>query len=285
MGLGEPRVELDGLLETGDGFVQLALHDQPIAQVAVGCGELCVEFDGLLEAGDGLIQLALGAQRHSQSGVGLGEFRVELDGPPPARDSLIRLALVGEHSAQHGVAHGVRRSKLDGLPVAGDGLVQLALIVQGVAQVGVGKCRVGFEPDLLACGDHSSFQRLLGVGQPVLFQRPAQADQMHGIAGTQSLEIAEQGNGLVVIAALLQDMCQHVGCFGTDGARGGEEANRLVAASLSLQYKGQLEVNPDIPQDIAPGLSRSTDSDSTCRRPSIKPDARADRRLIGPSSS
>ena len=63
VGLGVLRVDFDGLLKAGDGFVHLALGRQRIAQVVPGLGELRVDFDGLLKAGDGLVQLALFRQR------------------------------------------------------------------------------------------------------------------------------------------------------------------------------------------------------------------------------
>ncbi len=71
---------------------------------------------------------------------------------------------------------------------------------------------------------------------------------MSGIAGPQRLEIAKHSNGLLVIAALLQGMGQFVGRFWADGAGGGVEANRLVAARQFLERPAQLVVNPGIPR-------------------------------------
>ena len=106
---------------------------------------------------------------------------------------------------------------------------------------------------------------------------------MPGVAGSQRLEIAEHGNGLVSIAPLLEGMGQLVGRFGADGACGGVEANGLIAARLSLERPAQLVVNPDIPRMTLLGL-RSTDSASALSPATFKPTP-SRCRVIGPSSS
>ena len=60
---GEVRFEPDGLLELGDGSVELALGVKRGTQVVVRLGEVRVEPDGLLELGDGGVELALGVKR------------------------------------------------------------------------------------------------------------------------------------------------------------------------------------------------------------------------------
>jgi hypothetical protein len=61
VGNGVFRVELDGLVVTGDGLVELLLTTEGVAEVVVhnavfGIG---VECDGLAEVGDGIFHLAL----------------------------------------------------------------------------------------------------------------------------------------------------------------------------------------------------------------------------------
>ena len=78
----------------GDGLVQLPLVLQGVAEVVVGLGEFRVEFDGLAVAGDGLVQLALVVQGVAEVVVRVQGFRIEFDGATVAGDGLVQLSSI-----------------------------------------------------------------------------------------------------------------------------------------------------------------------------------------------
>ena len=115
MGLGELRVEGDGLPKVADGLLYLPLGPQCIAQAVVGLGVLRVEGDGLSVAGDGLVKLALARQRIAQVVVGHGVLRVEDDGLLEAGDGPVVIPfIIAEYSAQAAVGRGGLRVEVDG---------------------------------------------------------------------------------------------------------------------------------------------------------------------------
>jgi hypothetical protein len=68
----EPRVEGGGLLEGGDGQVEVVEVVAVIAEVAEGFGAMGVGLDSVLEAGDGFVEAAFAGQGDA--------LLVELDG-------------------------------------------------------------------------------------------------------------------------------------------------------------------------------------------------------------
>jgi hypothetical protein len=129
----------------------------------------------------------------------------------------------------------------------GDCLVELALARQGHAEVAVVRCAIGLESDRLTPRGHGGFERFVGfTRQPFGLERVAEASKVPDIARPQPLEIAEHGDSLAGLAALLERVGQLVGCLGADRSRGGVEPDGLVAARERLQHPPQRVVDPDI---------------------------------------
>jgi hypothetical protein len=63
-------LQSQGLLETGDGFRESAVHGQGIAEVEVSAGHFRLQADGLAETADRLFQLPERAEGVSQVVVG-----------------------------------------------------------------------------------------------------------------------------------------------------------------------------------------------------------------------
>ena len=66
IGKGRFRVDLNGLVQVGDGAVELSLFVMGSTPVGVGGGIVCVELKGLREVGDGAVEIK----------------RLEMRGPP-----------------------------------------------------------------------------------------------------------------------------------------------------------------------------------------------------------
>src|SRR5262249_28737130 len=107
-----------------------------------------VELDGLLETGDGFIHLPLPPKGDADGVVKGSIFRDEFNCLPEAGDrSLVVLLTVTEDNAEGMVGAGIVGPEVNGLLVAGDGLVQLVLALQGIAEAAAGSdvSRVEFE--------------------------------------------------------------------------------------------------------------------------------------------
>ena len=70
------------------------------AEIAVSRGPSRVKFDGLPETGDSLVQLALILQGEAEVVVGRSVFRIEFDRPAVEVDGLVQLALVHQSVAE-----------------------------------------------------------------------------------------------------------------------------------------------------------------------------------------
>ncbi len=164
-------------------------------QVAVGFGVVGLVPDRGAVFGDGPVELALARQGVSQVVVGLGEVGLVPDCGAEFGDGLVELALVPQGEAEVVVGDGVVGLVPDCGAEFGDGFIELAQIRQGFAETEVGLNVVGLEPDRLAPGGHRGFERLDGFpGQPLRLERRAQTGEMPGIAGSQLLEVSEDGD-------------------------------------------------------------------------------------------
>ena len=59
VGLGQLRVEANGLREVKNGGVEIALATVGIAPIVIGLGRLRCRMDGLREVGNGHVEIAL----------------------------------------------------------------------------------------------------------------------------------------------------------------------------------------------------------------------------------
>ena len=75
---GVLRVELDRLIEVGDGAVGVALHAVGHAAVVEGHRHAGIELDRLVEVGDGAVEIALVAVGETAVVEGQRVLRVEL---------------------------------------------------------------------------------------------------------------------------------------------------------------------------------------------------------------
>src|SRR5947208_490320 len=79
-GLGEVRLDLEGLLVVFDGLGRLALPRERRAPVVEGVGIVRLDLEGLLVVLDGLGRLALPSERIAPVVEGLGVVRVDSGG-------------------------------------------------------------------------------------------------------------------------------------------------------------------------------------------------------------
>ena len=209
----------------------------------MGLGEVGLEPDRLAVFGDGLVELPLVAQGVAEVVVGLGEVGLEPD----------RLAAFG------------------------DGLVELPLVIQGDAEVGVGPAssglsRIASRQAATACSSTAaaSFDR------PRSFNSRPETAQVTAVLGPQPGQVPEDLDRLVGFALVGQRMGQLVGRLGADGAGGGVEADRVVAAAEPLQDPGEVIVDPDVPgvADAGPDAAPSRPSPGLPRRPGHCPAGR-----------
>ena len=143
IGVGEFRVQADGLGEIGDGLLLLALDVVGDAAVVIRLGEFRLLADGLVIVGDGLVQLARGPVGAAAAIVGRGAIRVQADGLGVIVEDLVELAFSPVGAGPIAVGRGPFRVDLDGLGEGGNGgVVVLFLEAAKPLPAGLGR-RIG----------------------------------------------------------------------------------------------------------------------------------------------
>ena len=94
IGKGRFRVDLKGLVQVGDGAVELSLFVMGSTPVGVGGGIVCVELNGLGEVGDGAVEITRPEMRGPPTEVRDGIIGVGFNCLGVIRDGAVNLLLL-----------------------------------------------------------------------------------------------------------------------------------------------------------------------------------------------